>query len=206
MGLLRTHTSAVESWNETTQTPVVTYTLGKFTHEIWFENPTSLALKVAWAKAQGVQGVGCWTANSINTANGSQVAEFWSAMAATVKTKTDDELLPLRPTAAAPTRASRSAQRSVHRSKQGHYTQFRIPALVVAQSRANLSWSCSALPPVLVKTDAASGPVTPTVRPTPTDEAIVGGRDLAVAEWLAHGVEPRVAVANARLTYVARGL
>ena len=82
-------------WDDQTQTPFFEYelpysngTLEK--HVVYFEDGRSLRLKYEYAKQAGVQGISMWTANSIDNSNASQVADFWGAVRAFTRSKSDD--------------------------------------------------------------------------------------------------------------------
>ena len=76
---LLANASWASHWDAASSTPFLVDTIDKATsgwHEVWYDNPKSLRLKVAAAKALGVQNFGMWTADVLNY---SEPKEDWMA-------------------------------------------------------------------------------------------------------------------------------
>ena len=78
------------------QTPTYTYVAGDGTHQVWFENSSSLAAKVSLAAKYGLAGWGAWRA-------GQEDQNFWSLNLTSVGRAAPVPLVP--PVAPAPTAA-----------------------------------------------------------------------------------------------------
>jgi len=77
-------TSGVQ-WDYPSQSPWLNYIdPQKTARQIWFDNATSIALKVYWAKDNDLKGVGMYTADMVDP-HEREFREFWDAMNAFFK-------------------------------------------------------------------------------------------------------------------------
>jgi di-N-acetylchitobiase len=67
-------------WDEESKSPWFNYVDRGVTHQMWFDNPESIKLKVQWAKDQKIRGVGMFTGDYLNYSNSTQKSAFWDAM------------------------------------------------------------------------------------------------------------------------------
>ena len=69
-----------EQWDDWSGTPWFRWVRPDGVHlELWYDNPRSLQLKVAFAAEVGAGGVSMWNANTLDYSNSSQVAAFWGS-------------------------------------------------------------------------------------------------------------------------------
>ena len=69
-------------WDVDTASPWYNYRDGEgVVHQIWYDDPKSLRLKVAMAKQLGVQSFGMWTADKLNYSQPeADWMEWWDAL------------------------------------------------------------------------------------------------------------------------------
>jgi di-N-acetylchitobiase len=89
MSLLRNNATRPYTWNETLAAPFFDYVDDGdgSVRQVWFDDPRSLALKVAFAVAEGWRGVGMWNADCVGNGSPDPVeradaAAMWAALAA----------------------------------------------------------------------------------------------------------------------------
>ncbi|XP_055979225.1 di-N-acetylchitobiase [Sorex fumeus] len=72
-------------WNTDQQAPYYNYkdNSGRF-HQVWYDNPQSISLKVAYIKNHGLRGIGMWNANCLDYSEDAiakqQTEEMWQAL------------------------------------------------------------------------------------------------------------------------------
>ncbi|KAM9243502.1 di-N-acetylchitobiase isoform 1-T1 [Dugong dugon] len=72
-------------WNEDQQAPYYKYKdpAGRF-HQVWYDNPRSIALKAAYVNQHGLRGIGMWNANSLDYSGHPvakrQTEEMWKVL------------------------------------------------------------------------------------------------------------------------------
>ncbi|XP_023587279.1 di-N-acetylchitobiase [Trichechus manatus latirostris] len=84
MKYLKTSTSGIQ-WNEDQQAPYYNYqdSAGSF-HQVWYDNPRSISLKVSYVVKNGLRGIGMWHANSLDYSEDAtakqQTEEMWQVL------------------------------------------------------------------------------------------------------------------------------
>ena len=77
--LINAQNISATGWDESMQAPWFNTFDGAVVHQYWYDNPQSLSLKYAWAKANQLLGVGPYTFNDVAGAPAPFQEDIWSA-------------------------------------------------------------------------------------------------------------------------------
>ncbi|XP_062919535.1 di-N-acetylchitobiase-like [Mobula hypostoma] len=71
-------------WDDDWKAPYFVYLVGNTYHEVWYDDPESISMRVSIVLKLNLRGVGVWTANDINYTGDArtrmQAAEMWNAV------------------------------------------------------------------------------------------------------------------------------
>lgn len=81
-GLLHNNSGWSRHFDNVSRTPFLRRGKGLLRREIWYDDPSSIAQKVAVARALGLSHAGCWTGNSLDYDAGAPIPAhlFWEAL------------------------------------------------------------------------------------------------------------------------------